>query len=76
MWYEPIMDYLELIYDHPADKNESINSWRQAQRYIVLTKKLYKRGFDGVYMKCVTKKQGERIIEIVHGGDEILIALD
>lgn len=70
-WFEPMWDYLAKGV-LPQDKNEARNIIRQAHRYAILANSPYsnsRRSFLGVLMRCVTKRQGEKIMREVHGGD-------
>jgi len=69
-WFEPMWDYLAKKGVLPQDKNEARNIRRQAHRYAILANRLYRRSFWGVLMRCVTKRQGEKIMREVHGGGE------
>nr|YP_009045723.1 orf120a [Batis maritima]AIC83326.1 orf120a [Batis maritima] len=67
-WFEPMWDYLAKGV-FPQDKNEARNLIRQAHRYAILANRLYRRSFFEVLMRCVSKRQGEKIMREANGGD-------
>jgi len=68
-WFEPMWDYLaKKGYCHKTRMKKEYQ--RQAHRYAILANRLYRRCFWGVLMRCVLKKQGEKIMREVYGGGE------
>ena len=51
------------------DDTEAVHIMRRSKNYILVDNKLYKQGAgSGILMKCVTAKEGKRILQDAHEG--------
>jgi hypothetical protein len=66
-WRAPIIRYLQED-ELPAAKEEAYKLKRAAAWYSMLGDKLYKRGFSGPLMLCVSQEEAKGILEEIHGG--------
>jgi hypothetical protein len=67
-WISEIRDYLKeniLPEDHVS--TECIV--RLAKRYTVVEGDLYRRGTNGILMRCVTQEEGRELLAEIHGGE-------
>uniref|UniRef100_A0A2N9HKR9 Uncharacterized protein n=1 Tax=Fagus sylvatica TaxID=28930 RepID=A0A2N9HKR9_FAGSY len=55
-------------YPLTTSKVEKQTIRRLAMQYILCGEKLYRRSYEGVHLLCVTKREGEQIIEDIHEG--------
>ena len=67
-WIEEILGYLrdDIL---PDDDTDADRLARQARRYTVVDNKLYRRGANGVLMKCISKEDGHDILAKIHEGE-------
>jgi hypothetical protein len=67
-WISEIRDYLKeniLPEDHvPAERIV-----RLAKRYTVVEWDLYRRGANGILMRCITQEEGRELLMEIHGGE-------
>ena len=69
VWYHDIHQYLkDGSYPLTTSKVEKQTIRRLAMQYILCGEKLYRRSYEGVHLLCVTKREGEQIIEDIHEG--------
>jgi ribonuclease HI len=66
-WRAPIIRYLQEDV-LPAAKEEAYKLKRAAAWYSMLGDKLYKRGFSGPIMLCVSQEEAKGILEEIHEG--------
>ena len=52
----------------PEDDAQFEQISRRAKMYSLVGDVLFRRGAHGVLMKCITQKQGRRLLEEIHGG--------
>ena len=68
-WYYDIKKFLELeAYLDGADKREHRSIRMMAIQYILCGGQLYRRSYDGVYLRCLKQEEAEKVIEEVHLG--------
>ena len=66
-WREPLIDYLE----HgklPEDPHHKTEVQRRAPRFIYYKGTLYKRSFNGLFLQCPGKEEGDQAMEEAHSG--------
>ena len=66
-WMTPILNYLR-DGTLPPEKNEAQRIRKQAPRYLIINRALYRRGFSLPYLRCVSPPYTEQILQEVHGG--------
>ena len=66
-WVDPILEYLTKG-KIPKDKNEVRRVKYQANRYIVLSEKLYRRGYTMPYLRCLRPDEADYIMREIHEG--------
>jgi hypothetical protein len=67
-WISEIQDYLkENIL--PEDHASAERIVRLAERYTVVEGDLYRRGANGIHMRCITQEEGHRLLTEIHGGE-------
>ena len=67
LWYYDIMKFLEIgAYPNGADKRECRSIRMMATQYILCGGQLNRRSYDGVYLRCLKKKEAERVMEEVY----------
>jgi hypothetical protein len=67
-WISEIRDYLKeniLPEDHVSAKRII----RLAKRYTVIEGDLYRRGGNGILMRCITQEEGRELLAEIHGGE-------
>jgi hypothetical protein len=67
-WISEIWDYLKeniLPEDHVSAKRIV----RLAKRYAVVEGDLYRRGANGILMRCITQEEGHELLTEIHGGE-------
>lgn len=67
-WRTPFIDYIK---DHqlPSDRNKAEQISRCVKNYILVGDKLYRKDAStGVLIKCVTREDGQEILEEIHRG--------
>ncbi|RDX76099.1 hypothetical protein CR513_43952, partial [Mucuna pruriens] len=64
---DPILDYLqkEIVSNDPQ---EARKLWKEASRYVVVSRQLYRRGFSYPLLKCLDIKDGEYVIKEMYKG--------
>ncbi|KAL8529983.1 hypothetical protein ACS0TY_007162 [Phlomoides rotata] len=63
----PIFEYL--LRGTLPEESVQANRFRiKAARYIIIRDQLYKRGFSLPLLKCLTKEQGQLVLNEIHGG--------
>jgi hypothetical protein len=67
-WIFEIRDYLKenII---PEDHVSAERIVRLAKRYIVVEGDLYRRGANGILMRCTTQEEGRELLVKIHGGE-------
>jgi hypothetical protein len=67
-WISEIQDYLkENIL--PEDHVSIERIVRLAKRYAVVEGNLYRRGTNGILMRCITQEEGRELLMEIHGGE-------
>jgi hypothetical protein len=67
-WISEIRDYLkEKIL--PEDHVSAERIVRLAKRYAVVEGDLYRRGANGIHMRCITQEEGHELLTEIHGGE-------
>jgi hypothetical protein len=67
-WISEIRDYLkENIL--PEDHVTAERIVRLAKRYTVVEGDLYRRGANGILMRCITQEEGRELLTEIHGGE-------
>ena len=67
LWYYDIVKFLELrAHLDGADKRECHSIRMMAIQYILFGGKLYRRSYDGIYLRCLKKEETEKVMEEVH----------
>jgi hypothetical protein len=67
-WISEIRDYLKeniLPKDHVSTERIM---WL-AKRYAVVEGDLYRRGANGIHMRCITQEEGRELLTEIHGGE-------
>ncbi|KAH6763350.1 hypothetical protein C2S52_020783 [Perilla frutescens var. hirtella] len=66
-WRQPFVDYLK--YDKlPSDPRRRVDIRRRANRFIYFKGTLYRRSFDGVFLRCLGDEEAAQAIEEAHSG--------
>jgi hypothetical protein len=66
-WRAPIIRYLQKD-EVPATREEAYKVKKMSAWYSMLGDKLYKRGFSGSLMLCVSHEEVKGILEEIHEG--------
>jgi hypothetical protein len=66
-WRAPIIRYLQRD-ELPAAREETCKLKKMAAWYSILGDRLYKRGFSGPLMLCVSQEEAKGILEEIHEG--------
>jgi ribonuclease HI len=67
-WISEIRDYLkENIL--PVDHVSAERIVRLVKRYAVVEGDLYRRGANGILMRCITQEEGRELLPEIHGGE-------
>jgi hypothetical protein len=67
-WISEIRDYLkENIL--PEDHVSAERIVRLAKRYTMVEGGLYRRGANGILMRCITQEEGRELLTEIHGGE-------
>jgi hypothetical protein len=67
-WISEIRDYLkENIL--PEDHVSIERIVRLAKRYTTVEGDLYRRGANGILMRCITQEEGRELLTEIHGGE-------
>jgi hypothetical protein len=67
-WISEIRDYLKeniFLEDHVTAERIV----RLAKRYTVVEGDLYRRGANGILMRCITQEEGHELLAEIHGGE-------
>ena len=65
--YYDIIKLLELeAYPNGADKRERRSIRMMTIQYILCRGQLYKRSYDSIHLRCLKKKESEKVMEEVH----------
>jgi len=68
-WYQHIYKYLkDNFIDATLDKHEQIKMKRLATKYVIIGDVLYKRSFNGIFLRCLHVEEVETTLEHSHGG--------
>jgi hypothetical protein len=67
-WISEIRDYLKDNF-LPEDQASAERIVRLAKRYAVVEGDLYRRGANGILMRCITQKEGCDLLTEIHGGE-------
>ncbi|XP_037496243.1 uncharacterized protein LOC119370993 [Jatropha curcas] len=68
-WFTDIMRYMkDGTFSDDATKEDRAVLRKMALNYVLADGKLYKRAWDGMLLRCVSKKEGEDIMRKVHEG--------
>jgi hypothetical protein len=67
-WISKVRDYLKDNY-LPEDQASAEHIVRMAMRYTVVEGDLYRRGANGVLMRCITREEGRDLRAEIHGGE-------
>jgi hypothetical protein len=67
-WICEVRDYLKynLL---PEDQASAERIVRMAKRYTVVEGDLYRRGANGILMRCITREEGCDLLAEIHGGE-------
>jgi hypothetical protein len=66
-WRAPIMAYLHHYY-LPDNKNEQIRLQQQAKDHQIVSNELYRTSNSGPLLRCISKIEGQEILQGVHAG--------
>ncbi|KAI5338076.1 hypothetical protein L3X38_017347 [Prunus dulcis] len=66
-WRHPIIEYL-LLGKLPNDSNKKAEVRRRATRFLYLNDTLYKRSFDGMLLRCLSKQDAAKALRDTHAG--------
>ncbi|KAI5349072.1 hypothetical protein L3X38_001959 [Prunus dulcis] len=66
-WRHPIIEYL-LLGKLPNDSRKKAEVRRRATRFLYLNDTLYKRSFDGVLLRCLSKQDATKTLRDTHAG--------
>jgi hypothetical protein len=53
----------------PDDSTSTDRIARLAKRYTLVEEDLYRRGANGILMRCITREEGCELLVEVHGGE-------
>ena len=63
------MKFLKLgVYPNGIGKRESRSIRMMSRQYNLCGIQLYRRSYDGIHLRCLKRKESERIMEEVHNG--------
>lgn len=67
-WRQPFIAYLDngVL---PDDKTEATRVVRKSSRYITLNQELYRRSYSYVLLRCITREEGQYVIQEIHEGN-------
>ncbi|XP_057803083.1 uncharacterized protein LOC131018370 [Salvia miltiorrhiza] len=66
-WRQLLVDYLK--YDKlPSDPRRRVDIRRRATRFIFFKGTLYRRSFDGVFLRCLSNEEAVKAMEEAHSG--------
>ncbi|XP_008229457.1 PREDICTED: uncharacterized protein LOC103328826 [Prunus mume] len=66
-WRQPLIDYLKhgKLQDDSRHQSEA---WRRAPRFIYYKEILYRRSFEGLFLRCLGEEDASKAMEQVHSG--------
>jgi ribonuclease HI len=67
-WISKVRDYLKDNF-LPEDQASAEHIVRMAKRYTVVEGDLYRRGANGILMRCITQEEGRDLLAKIHGGE-------
>jgi hypothetical protein len=67
-WISKVRDYLKDNF-LPEDQASAERIVRMAKRYTVVEGDLYRRGTNGILMRCITQEEGRDLLVEIHGGE-------
>jgi ribonuclease HI len=67
-WISKIQDYLKDNF-LPEDQASAERIVRMAKRYAVIEGDLYRRGANGILMRCITQEEGHDLLAEIYGGE-------
>ncbi|XP_057811428.1 uncharacterized protein LOC131025645 [Salvia miltiorrhiza] len=67
-WMTPITDYLAQD-TLPDDRNEARRLKAQAVRFSIIRGKLYKRSYNGPYLRCINHAEARYVLSELHEGE-------
>jgi hypothetical protein len=67
-WISKVRDYLKDNF-LPEDQASVEHIVRMAKRYMVVEGDLYRRGANGILMRCITQEEGRDLLAEIHGGE-------
>ena len=64
------VDLLKYLQDQflPEDDREAEHVARQAKMYVLIDGDLYRRGENGVKLRCISQEEGRKLLAEIHGG--------
>jgi hypothetical protein len=68
-WISEIWDYYLKENVLPEDHMSAGRVVRLAKRYTVVEGDLYRRGANGILMRCITHEEGRELLVEIHGGE-------
>ncbi|KAG9442397.1 hypothetical protein H6P81_018251 [Aristolochia fimbriata] len=66
-WREPIINFLPHS-TLPVDLRERVQIRRTAPRYVFINDVLYRRSYEGLLLRCLSKQEGLQVLKETHGG--------
>ena len=66
-WRQPVKDYIQKGV-LPEDLKKRVDVRRRAARFVVCNDTLYKRSFDGILLRCLSKEEAEYALKETHAG--------
>ena len=65
---DDIYDYLKEKF-LPEDDATTERIARQSKRYAMVDGDLYRRGIDGVFLRCISREEGGKLLAHIHEGE-------
>ncbi|KAG9458279.1 hypothetical protein H6P81_002787 [Aristolochia fimbriata] len=66
-WREPVINFLRHS-TLPVDLRERVQICRTAPRYVFISDVLYRRSYEGLLLRCLSKEEGLQVLKETHGG--------
>ncbi|KAG9444832.1 hypothetical protein H6P81_016172 [Aristolochia fimbriata] len=66
-WRKPIINFLHHS-TLPVDLRERVQIFRTAPRYVFINDVLYRRSYEGLLLRCLSKEEGLQVLKETHGG--------
>ncbi|KAL0416648.1 UNVERIFIED_CONTAM: hypothetical protein Slati_3496700 [Sesamum latifolium] len=66
-WRQPLVDYLKYG-KLPSDPRRRIDIRRRATRFIYYKGMLYRRSFEGIFLRCLSDDEKDQAMEEAHSG--------